>query len=297
MTAGRALRRRGVAAGPSQDARPSQTAGPSRTARPSSTARPSRTPPPPTARAGPAAFDRLADAWDDLEDPATTRGADAAARIAFLRSLCAGAPRVLEVGCGTGVNLVGIADRIASGVGVDFSARMIERARALARRRGVERVRFAIGDATALHAVPAADGPFELILLIGVLEHVPRRGRVLRACRRRLTDDGRLVVVTPHPANPGFLYRRLIQRRDPRIFASDRHFTPGELARAAAWQRLRPVRIHALPFRPTYDDGGVPPPPVQTVLRAIAAIPRPATRGAYAMVLRAEKRRAAGADP
>ncbi|HEX7118843.1 MAG TPA: class I SAM-dependent methyltransferase [Longimicrobiales bacterium] len=232
----------------------------------------------------PDAFDRRADGLSPLDDPRAAP--DAAARIALLRSLCTGRERVLEVGCGTGINLVALADRIVEGVGVDFAPRTIERARAIARRHGAANLRFAVGDARGLDAVRAADGPFHLIILAGVLEHIPERRCVLRACRRRLTRGGRLVVIMPHPANPGFLWRRLVQRRSPRIFASDLHLRPTELRGLARAAGLAPVTVRPLPFLPTFDDGPDIPARVRPLLRAFGILPHPATRGAYAMVLR-----------
>lgn len=233
-----------------------------------------------------AVFERMAGEWDALEDPRTELGADATARVDFLRTLCTAGARVLEVGCGTGVNLVGLADRIDSGVGVDFAPAMIDRAREAARRCGVDNLRFVVGDARSLDSVPDASGPFDLVLLAGVLEHIPERGRVLRACRERLATGGTLVVIMPHPANPTFMWRRLVTGRPPRIFVSDLHMRPNELARLARAHGLDRVRVHPLPFRSTFDDD--PPRPVWLgrILRGLDRIPASATRGAFALVLK-----------
>ena len=62
--------------------------------------------------------------------------------------------------------------------GVDWSRRMVERARAEAHRRGLEgRVDFQVADLRA--GLPFADGAFDVVVCLGVLEAQPRTDRVL----------------------------------------------------------------------------------------------------------------------
>ncbi len=230
-------------------------------------------------------FAAEANARVGLEDPESEAGTATAARIAYLRSLCNDNPRVLEVGCGTGVNLIGIADRIAYGVGLDFVPAMIDHARELAQRSGARNLRFVDGDARFLGATPEADGPFELVLLAGVLEHLRERGGVLAACSRRLAPAGSVVVIMPHPTNPAFVWRRLVTGKRPRILPSDRHMRPGALARMARAHGLKSVAITSLPCLPSFADDPPRPAWIRRIFHLLGRIPTPATRGAYALIL------------
>ena len=79
-------------------------------------------------------------------------------------------PRAVDLGCGTGANVLFLAKRGFEAVGVDFSKVAIERARRWARERGLEgRARFEVGDATA-ERVEGVEGPFGLIVVYNTLQ-------------------------------------------------------------------------------------------------------------------------------
>ncbi len=182
-------------------------------------------------------FDLQAERWEAEHGPASARAAGFHACVDYLAALCRefGRPRVLDVGCAAGQHLLHLAPVIRAGVGLDLAPRMIERARAAAGRHGAFRhLHFEVGDAAALS--PGDLGRFDLVLFIGVLEHVPERGRALRAAADLLDPAGRVVVVMPNPEH----------RAPPRIFASDRHFTADELARYGRRAGLAVERIDRL---------------------------------------------------
>ncbi|MBW2244449.1 MAG: methyltransferase domain-containing protein [Deltaproteobacteria bacterium] len=112
---------------------------------------------------------------------------------AVLRALPPGKPRVLDVGCGTGL----LAERIyrrASGdrvVGCDFSPGMLRRA--AQRRSGPEWVR---ADAQSL---PFADGSFEAVVSTQALHWVPDQRAALAEFLRVLVPGGRLLVSLINP--------------------------------------------------------------------------------------------------
>jgi SAM-dependent methyltransferase len=82
--------------------------------------------------------------------------------------------RALDLGCGTGTNVVYLAQHGWSVVGVDFAARAIAKARRRARDAGIaDRCTFEVGDVTRL----AVTGPFDLALDIGCLHSIPVGGR------------------------------------------------------------------------------------------------------------------------
>ena len=106
---------------------------------------------------------------------------------------------VLEIGCGTGRNLVQAARLYpdARFFGIDVSTEMLTSAIAAISRRGMTgRIRVAHGDGTAfdpqlLFGVPS----FDHVMISYSLSMIPDWRSVLHAAARRLTQGGRLHVV------------------------------------------------------------------------------------------------------
>jgi len=106
---------------------------------------------------------------------------------------------VLEIGCGTGRNLVQAARLYpdARFFGIDVSTEMLTSAIAAISRRGMTgRIRVAHGDGTAfdpqlLFGIPS----FDHVMISYSLSMIPDWRGVLQAAARRLTQGGRLHVV------------------------------------------------------------------------------------------------------
>src|SRR3546814_1604978 len=117
-------------------------------------------------------FDAAAADWDEAHGPRSARAYEFSARIHQIRSLCRrfDRPRVLELGCGTGQILIHLADLVSAGVGVDISPAMIARARENAAGLSPQPLQFSVSDAENLTDLRE---PFDLVLLVGVLERLP----------------------------------------------------------------------------------------------------------------------------
>lgn len=76
--------------------------------------------------------------------------------------------RALDLGCGTGTNVITLANNGWEATGVDFIGRAIRQARRKARQAGVE-ARFLVEDVTRLKGI---DGPFNLILDMGCFHNL-----------------------------------------------------------------------------------------------------------------------------
>ena len=111
---------------------------------------------------------------------------------AVARRLPRGA-RVLEVGCHTGYFARALLARGLEVVGVELDAS----AAAEAREHGVQVI---AADAQELAEALRGERPFDRVLLMDVLEHLPSPERTLRAARELLTPDGRIVVTGPNVA-------------------------------------------------------------------------------------------------
>jgi S-adenosylmethionine-diacylgycerolhomoserine-N-methlytransferase len=106
---------------------------------------------------------------------------------------------VLEIGCGTGRNLVRAA-RLFPGArffGIDVSTEMLTSAIAAISRRGLSnQIRVAHGDATAFNPQTLFGiASFDQVMISYSLSMIPDWRSVLHAAARRLTRGGRLHVV------------------------------------------------------------------------------------------------------
>jgi len=91
-------------------------------------------------------------------------------------------PRVIDLGCGTGANVVGLAARGFDATGVDFSTVALAKARERARGAGVEgRCRFLEVDLTAPALPETVGDAYDLVLDFGTLDDLRPSGRVRMA--------------------------------------------------------------------------------------------------------------------
>lgn len=100
--------------------------------------------------------------------------------------------RVLDLGCG----LTDLPSRLSSYVGCDRSPEILLVQRARFPSAVFFEWDFAESDAPV---GLAAQGPFDVVLLLAVLEHVEKPHRLVARAVSLLGPGGRLVVTTPHP--------------------------------------------------------------------------------------------------
>jgi cyclopropane fatty-acyl-phospholipid synthase-like methyltransferase len=81
--------------------------------------------------------------------------------------------RAIDIGCGTGTNVITLASRGWKVTGVDFAPRAIHLARQKIKTVGV-RAELSVNDATNLHGIT---GPFDLVLDIGCFHGLPAKNR------------------------------------------------------------------------------------------------------------------------
>lgn len=149
--------------------------------------------------------------------------------------------RALDLGCGTGTNVIWLAQRGWTAVGVDFSALAIESARRKAD--WTASAMFVEGDVTKLSEL-RVDGPFDLVLDIGCFHSVPihRRGAYVREVARVARPGARMLVFAfgRWASLPGRRPTREpeIRRRFGRSFEIER-VVRGREPVGAAWYYLR----------------------------------------------------------
>jgi SAM-dependent methyltransferase len=108
--------------------------------------------------------------------------------------------RALDLGCGTGTNVITLAKYGWQVIGVDFALTAIVAARRKARATNVM-VDVRVGDVTRLDGVT---GPFDLILDIGCYHGLPPSGQDIyaRAVKRRLAPGGALLLYVQFKDDP-----------------------------------------------------------------------------------------------
>ena len=117
--------------------------------------------------------------------------------------------RVLDVGCGAGLDSLIAARRVGAHgrvIGLDFSGKMLVRARQAAAKVGQQNILFCRGDA---ECVPVKDASIDTALVNGLFNLNPARATIFRELARVLRPGGRvfaaeLVLREPHPTTTQF---------------------------------------------------------------------------------------------
>jgi phosphatidylethanolamine/phosphatidyl-N-methylethanolamine N-methyltransferase len=150
--------------------------------------------------------------------------------------------RILEVGVGTGIN-ASLYPRHCHVTGIDFSAKMLEKARERVERKGVRNVRLMEMDAGNLSF---ADNSFDIVYAPYVISVVSDPVRVVREMRRVCRPGGKFIVLN-HFKSPNRLVAKVERAISPFTvhigFKSDLDL-PGFLAQAD----LTPVSIQKVSF-------------------------------------------------
>lgn len=101
-----------------------------------------------------------------------------------------GGMKVVDLGCGAGLDSLIASERVGSDgavIGIDFSAEMLVRARAATDKHGSINTYFA---QAAAESLPFADGSVDLAMVNGIFNLNPFRGQIFRELARILKADG-----------------------------------------------------------------------------------------------------------
>jgi SAM-dependent methyltransferase len=171
---------------------------------------------------------------------------------------------MLEVGCGEGSNLAALAGPGRRFVGCDLSGLALRLARASAPDDGSCTLVRGEGE-----ALPFADGTFDAVLGISLLEHLPAPDGVVEEMIRVLVPGGMLLLVSPQYGAPlgaspcrqgggaGRFLRRLVAAHVGR---------PGE---GLGWERVDPVVLDGVEYEGDRDT--VVEPELASLRRFVAA--------------------------
>ena len=135
--------------------------------------------------------------WDRLADKYAAQpiADEEAYRIKLARTQAHFTPDmdIFEFGCGTGGTAITHAPHVRSVRAIDFSARMLDKARDRAARAGISNVSFEQGDITSM-AIPTAS--YDMVLGLSILHLLKDRDAVIAKVFDILKPGGRFVSST-----------------------------------------------------------------------------------------------------
>lgn len=102
--------------------------------------------------------------------------------------------RVLDVGCGAGIDSILAAHRTGTSgrvIALDFLPEMLARAEVAVADAGLDNIEILEGD---MENIPLPDASVDHVISNGVINLAPRKRRVLAECARVLAPGGRLAV-------------------------------------------------------------------------------------------------------
>jgi SAM-dependent methyltransferase len=188
-----------------------------------------------------ASYDDEPEAYDDLR----AAGHMARRRVEYFRRVVHRVPGpVVELGCGTGTLLRGLAaahpDR--SFLGVEPLSNYVEFARERAADTGLTNVRFAAAPGEEFGSV-VPPGSAGLVISVDSLHHVEDLDRVVTGVATATAPDGRWYAMEPNRLHPYVLAYHLLT-------TGERTFDPGQflrLARRRGWALVGRRRMYVFP--------------------------------------------------
>jgi SAM-dependent methyltransferase len=196
-----------------------------------------------------ALFDRIARDYVRKDLKASCRVAREHRLVQTLRPLGGRGGDVLEIGCGGGFSARYLDGAYRSYTGVDYSSELIRYARE--HNGGADR-QFVCANV----ADYAPGRRFDVVLMIGVLHHMPDPTATLARLRTLLSPGGAVVVNEPQRGNPAVSALRWVRKRVDPSYSSDQvEFSEGDLRqvfdRAGYSVRMIGQGVASTPFAET----------------------------------------------
>jgi len=148
--------------------------------------------------------------------------------------------RVMEVGAGSGRDLLALARAGAVGIVLDYSSASLALVRRQAREQGLP---VLLVQADALH-VPFRDGSLDVVFHQGLLEHFRDPLPLLRENARVAARGGRVIVDVPQTFHLYTLMKQVLIALDRWFAGWETQFTPGQLEGLLASTGLRVRRSY-----------------------------------------------------
>lgn len=125
--------------------------------------------------------------------------------------------KVLDIGCGTGNFAYKAAKSGARVLGIDYSNEAINIAQKKYKNKNLEFMQFNASD--------KLPGKYDIIVLVGTLEHMDNPLQVLKVCKKHLNKNGKIIATVPNWLNPrGYVLLTLYYILNAPITLADLHY-------------------------------------------------------------------------
>jgi len=126
---------------------------------------------------------------------------------------------ILDIGCGSGVDLIKCAKYVRKAVGLDVDENSLSIADSLLKKSNLKNIKLLKHDAN--QKLPFKNSSFDKILCSDVLEHLKKRDFTLKEIKRVLKKNGSLFLVVD---NPQTSWKRLLNSHGLFFYADSKHF-------------------------------------------------------------------------
>lgn len=184
-------------------------------------------------------FDSIASHYSEKDKLPASRVARRARLLQSLRRIeLSEAVSILELGCGAGWSAEYLDGIYTEFCGVDYSASLIDHAKAENSRQNAE---FRVGNIKQLDI----GKKYDVVLMVGVLHHVDDMPAALCNACNALKPGGWLVVNEPQGGNPFIQIARWLRKRLDSSYSADQiNFRRGEIERLLLGAKLQSVATY-----------------------------------------------------
>jgi 2-polyprenyl-6-hydroxyphenyl methylase/3-demethylubiquinone-9 3-methyltransferase len=159
---------------------------------------------------------------------------------------------LLDLGCGNGHHLFYLSAHIKKGIGIDFAAKMIEKAQQAQQEIGnLDNLEFRVDRAQELKSLE--DQSVDIVICIGSFEHMLHKNRVLEQVYRILKENGRFILLTPNGQYVWYRWLAPLFGLQTRHLSTDQFLPAEELKMLLAEQNYAISRAENWTFIPRGD--------------------------------------------
>jgi ubiquinone/menaquinone biosynthesis C-methylase UbiE len=174
-------------------------------------------------------YDQFSENWDNRYKKNKSTIHFLNKRLEIIRAFTSfrGNEKVLEIGCGTAFHLIALSNQYGSGVGVDYSEKMLSIANKNAQQKNLQNIKFVLDNVEKLSKLE--NNTFDVVFFVGLLEHLPKPIQMFKNCKRVLKPGGIVIGITPNKYSPWYSIIAPLLRGSVKHLPSDRFYSIREI--------------------------------------------------------------------